>query len=152
MPGPYATSEQLAGYWHALSDADAARATVLLGAAGDLIDERPGSADFVPTALKWVSLDMVKRAMIASANGEGVNSVQQGMADMTANVAFANPMGNLYITPRELARLIGQQPPTGSIKQTNHAHAPRQIWNSQYGQWGDQGPWCGEDGGSDACP
>lgn len=146
MPGPYAVAAQLAGYWRTLSDAELARATVLLGAAGDLIDEKPGSANFVETALTWVSLDMVKRAMIG---GGGVNSVQQGMADMTAQVQYANPMGNLYITPQELSRLIGPRAPTGSIKPTNHARAPREIWNNQSRHF--LGLDRGEDDG-DGCP
>lgn len=127
-PEPYATAAELAAYWRPLTDAEIARATVLLRAARDLIDEQAGSADFVQTALKWVSLDMVKRAMIG---GGGVTGGSQSMADITATVQYANPMGSLYIRDRELSRLIGPHPPTGSIKMASNARVPRHIWNRQ---------------------
>lgn len=128
MSGPYAAAADLVAYWRTLSDAETARATVLLGAAGDLIDEQPGAADFVETALKWVSLDMVKRAMIG---GGGITQGSQAMADMSASNTYFNPVGNLYLTSQELRRLIGPTPPTASIKPTNNSRVPTQAWNYQ---------------------
>ena len=127
-PVGYATAADLAAYWRPLSEAEVARATVLLGAAKDLIDEMAGSATFVVTALKWVSLDMVKRAMIG---GGGVTGGSQAMADITVTQQYANPMGNLYITDGECRRLRGPLPPTGSIMPTNNARVPHRIWNRQ---------------------
>jgi hypothetical protein len=128
MPGPYATSDDLGEYWRTLSDAEQSRADVLLGAAGDLIDEQPGAADFVPTALKWVSLDMVKRAMIG---GGGASSGSQSMADMSVTVQYVNPVGNLYLTRQELQRLVGPTPPTASITPTSNVRVPQTFWNIQ---------------------
>lgn len=128
MPGPYATATELERYWRPLSDAERSRAETLLDAVGDLIDEQPGSANFVESARLWVSLDAVKRAMIG---GSGVTNVDQSMADLTANVRYANPMGNLYLTGPELRRLAGHTGGAFSLALTSNARVPGQPWNYQ---------------------
>jgi hypothetical protein len=141
-PGPYATQTDLAGYWRVLSSAEQTRATVLLGAAADRINELPNAANFVSSACHWVSLDAVKRAMIVGA-AEGVKSLDQSMAGMSVNQAFVNPMGALYITAREINRLrgrVGQS--AGSVVLTSRVRVPHEPWNFQpptlpYGQLDD---------------
>jgi len=136
LPTAYATATDLADYWRPLSDGEATRATVLLGYAATLINEQPGAADldgdpaFSPATCKHVSLDMVKRAMIG---GGGITGGSQAMADMTHTVSYVNPVGNLYLTSQELARLQGH-PYTGamgSLTLASNVRVPGHIWNYQ---------------------
>lgn len=129
----YATADELAAYWRPLTDLEAARATVLLQAAGDLIDEHDGSGNFVLSACKWVSLDMVKRAMIGNGSA-GITNQSQGMADMSVSQTFANPMGRLYMEGRELRRLkgLGVESRQFSVTGTNHVRVPYTVWGYQY--------------------
>ena len=129
MPGPYASPDDLQDYWRPLSDGETSRAEILLEAAGDLIDEQRGSDEFVESALKWVSLDMVKRAMIG---GGGVTQGAQSMADMSASVTYANPMGNLYLTRQELDRLAGYTAGGAfSLTLSSNVRVPGEPWNYQ---------------------
>ena len=126
----YDTCNDLAAYWRPLTDAESARAFVLLGAAADLINEQDGAANFKPTALKWVSLDMVKRAMLS--RGDGVTQVSQGMADMSSSTTYANPAGNLYITAKELRRLFGKGGPRAfSLQPSTHTRVSGYPWSWQ---------------------
>lgn len=136
LPAAYASALDLADYWRPLSEAEQARATVLLGYAATLINELPGAADadgnpaFSPATCKHVSLDMVKRAMIG---GGGIGGGSQAMADMTHTVSYVNPVGNLYLTSQELARLQGH-PYTGamgSLTLASNVRVPGHIWNYQ---------------------
>jgi hypothetical protein len=131
VAGLYATASELGAYWRPLSDLESARATVLLQAAGDLIDEQEGSDSFVLTACKWVSLDMVKRAMISM---DGITSQSQGMGDMNVSQTFANPMGRLQLQPRELRRLkgLGVESRLFSLAGTNNVRVPYTVWGYQY--------------------
>lgn len=134
LPAPWATASDLADYWRPLTDAEQAKATTLLGWAAQLLSEAAGADDFDPVVCAQVSMDMVKRAMI---NGTGVSEVtsSQEMADMTASTSarYVNPMGTLYLTSQELARLQGR--PAGgaaaSITLSSNARVPGQPWNHQ---------------------
>lgn len=129
FPGPYATQGDLAAYWRALTDTEQARATVLLGAAADRINELPGAANFTSSARHWVSLDVVKRAMIG---GGGEKSESQAMLGMSVNRTFVNPTGDLYITAKEVNRLRGRfGQSAGSVVLSSHARVPMQPWNFQ---------------------
>ena len=133
QPQPYATATDLAGYWRPLSSAEQERATILLGAAADLINEQPGSADFVATACKWVSLDMVKRVM-ASPGGAGVKDMSESLDNIgSVSYSYVNPAGNLYLTGRELDRLAGRPAGGGafSLPLTSNVRVPSEPWNSQ---------------------
>lgn len=126
----YAAADDLAGYWRPLSDAEQQRATVLLGAAADLINEQRGADDFVPTARKWVSLDMVKRAMLSQS--DGVAQQAQAMTDMSVTQTFVNPAGALYITKDELGRLNGWPAQTAfSVPLKSNVRVPLEPWNYQ---------------------
>ena len=131
MSGPYASADDLAAYWRPLSDLERARADVLLQAAGDLIDEQQGSASFVSTACYWVSLDMVKRAMIGA---DGITNQSQSMGDMNVSQTFANPMGRLQLQPRELRRLkgLGADSRQFALTMTNNVRVPYTVWGYQY--------------------
>lgn len=127
----YADSDELETYWRPLSEAEQDRAEDLLGRAAVLINELPGAANFSAAACAHVSLDMVKRAMVASANGEGVTEQSQAMDDMSATQRFANPMGALYLTAREIARLVGPTPPAFSLTPTSNVRVPVNPWTYQ---------------------
>lgn len=129
-PGPYATFEDLAGYWRALTDAEQARATVLLGAVSDRINELPNAASLVNSACHWVALDAVKRAMIVS--GEGEKTESQSMAGQTVDRTFVNPMGSLYLTGAEINRLRRQTSQSaGSLALSSRVRVPLDPWNYQ---------------------
>lgn len=138
LPDPYATADDLAAYWRALSSAEQDRATVLLGWAAQLINEQPGSADFDPVTCAQVSMDVVKRAMVASINGDGVSDAtsSQSMADMSAATTyrFTNPVGNLYLTSAEVSRLYGRPNggAGGSLTLSSNVQIPRHWWNHQH--------------------
>jgi hypothetical protein len=126
----YADAEDLQAYWRPLSAAEQARANVLFGAAADLINEQRGSDTFVDTAKHWVSLDMVKRAMISAA--DGVRQLDQAMAGITANQTFVNPTGALYLLPAEIQRLNGWPTQTiFSVHLKSNSRVPLEPWNYQ---------------------
>lgn len=129
LPVTYASAAQLAAYWRALSADEQTRATGLFVRAATLINELPGAAGFSPAACEHVSLDMVKRALLSP--GDGVLETTAAMADMSATQHHLNPVGNLYITPREIRRLRGPRPPTGSLTPTSNVRVPGQPWNYQ---------------------
>lgn len=134
LPETYATATDLAAYWRPLSEAEQARATVLLGFAATLINERPGAAEFSPGTCKHVSLDMVKRAML---KGDGVlsDTESQSMADMTAanTRRYLNPAGNLYLTDQEADRLARQFGGGAAMSLTlsSNVRVPGEPWNNQ---------------------
>lgn len=134
LPETYASAAELAAYWRTLSADEASRATTLLGYAAGLINELPGAADadgnaaFSATTCKHVSLDMVKRAMLG---GGGVASVSQSMADMSADVRYVNPVGNLYLSAQERRRLTGSSPAAFSLIPESNVRVPGTVWNSQ---------------------
>ncbi|AHY26926.1 hypothetical protein SEA_NAIRB_10 [Mycobacterium phage Nairb] len=128
LPTAYATVDELQSYWRPLSEAEKARATFLLQRAALRINELPGSKDFNPATCNDISLDMVKRAMLG---GGGVKSESQAMADMSTTQSYVNPVGNLYITGDETARLYGYAPAAFSLTPASNAHVPHQSWNWQ---------------------
>jgi hypothetical protein len=79
---------------------------------------------------KWVSLDMVKRAMLG---GGGEKAESQAMLGMSVNRTFANPMGDLYLTSKEVNRLRGRfGQSAGSVVLSSHAFGFRmEPWNFQ---------------------
>lgn len=132
FPGPYAVQADLAGYWRVLSSTEQSRATVLLGAATDRINELPRAANFVNSACHWVSLDAVRRVMIGGVESDGVKSTDQSMVGLSVSQQFANPMGDLYITDKEINRLRGRLgQAAGSVVLSSRVRVPLQPWNFQ---------------------
>lgn len=102
----FATSDDLAERWRALSPAEEARATVLLGDAAWWLKVwfKPYAADLVALAaadplleegLKILSCNMVRRAM--NSPGDGASASQQVMGPFTAQISFRNPDGSLFV-------------------------------------------------------
>ena len=131
LPGPYADVFELFEYWgRTLTQSEQDRAAVLLGWAAQIILEQPGSGDFDALIAAQVSMDMVKRAMI---NADGINSSSQAMADMSATVRYANPMGSLYLSAAEADRLGGNLGSSGafSVALTSNVRVPCHPWSRQ---------------------
>lgn len=104
----YATTDDLAARWRPLSTAEAARAAALLDDAAVIIDAECPPAD-PPADLdarRIVSCAMVKRAMVAGPDVEGVGSVQQTAGPFSQSTSYSNPAGNLYVTKAD-RRLLG---------------------------------------------
>lgn len=137
LPDPYAEASDLAQYWRSLSTGEQTKATYLLKWAAKRIQELPGHEDFDRVVAAEVSMIMVKRAMIATANDrEGVTDItsNQSMADMSASSTqkFANPLGALYLTPGEKDRLAGREGQRGgSLTLSSNVRIPPEPWNNQ---------------------
>lgn len=138
VPEAYATTGQLATYWKGLTAGETARAGDLLKRAATLINEIPGAvADgepaFSSAACEHVSLDMVKRAMLS--RGDGVIEHTAEMADMSGTDKYVNPAGSLYITEREVDRLLGTLGAPSvqafSVALSSNVRVPGQPWNNQ---------------------
>lgn len=106
----YATVSDLMQRWRLLSDAEQARAEVMLDDAATILDATVDiDEDDAKQAalLKTVSCSMVKRAMVSMA--DGMLGVSQGTisADIYSQTfQFSNPGGDMYLTQME-RRLLG---------------------------------------------
>lgn len=123
MPDPFATPEDLADRWRALSPAEEARAVVLLDDASRLIrgafagiDARIGT-DVDEGDLRMVAANMVKRAMLGT-EVEGVTSEAQTVGPFSVTRQYQNPLGNLYLSATErdlLGGVAAGRPRAGSF-------------------------------------
>lgn len=116
----FATVADLEARWRDLSDAEEARASVLLDDAAAylqaLVEVDPD--DEVQAAnLKMVSCNMVKRAMSSSASDAfGVTNATATMGPFSQQVAYANPSGDMYVSKSERAILGIGTATIGSIR------------------------------------
>lgn len=101
------------------------RVKVLLDDASALIDAQPGftydPTDLTQAAnLKRVTCSIAHRSM-TSGDLDGVTQYQQSAVGISAQVTYANPSGDLYITSQEKRSLgigsgrIGQTDPYGVV-------------------------------------
>ena len=105
----FATTENLEARWRTLSDPETVRAATLLGDAAwwlgvwfkphNLVALAAGDEELAE-GLVILSCAMVKRAMTSGAV-EGAQSTYQMMGPFTAQVAFKNPDGNLFVYEAE---------------------------------------------------
>lgn len=106
----YATVSDLMQRWRLLSDAEQARAEVMLDDAATILDatvDIDEDNEKQAALLKTVSCSMVKRAMVSMA--DGMLGVSQGTisADIYSQTfQFSNPGGDMYLTQME-RRLLG---------------------------------------------
>lgn len=116
----FATVADLEARWRDLSDAEEARASVLLDDAAaylqSLVEVDPD--DEVQAAnLKMVSCNMVKRAMSSAASDAfGVTNATATMGPFSQQVAYANPSGDMYVSKSERAILGIGTATIGSIR------------------------------------
>lgn len=114
MGTPYATAQDLADRWRPLTPAEVERATVLLGDAATRIrvavpdvDARLASGVLDPDVPLLVSVEMVRRAMLAPVDQAPAGQVQQTAGPFSQSVSYTNPTGDLYLTKAEKQMLGG---------------------------------------------
>lgn len=112
---PFATNDDLAARWRPLTDAEKARADVLIADASRMIrrlypdvDSRIASGDLELEDLTAIVCAMVKRVMLAPANLDGVESRSQTTGPFSVSDKFSNPMGNMFLTADEKSILGGE--------------------------------------------
>lgn len=127
----FATPQDLVDRWRPLSPSEMARAGTLLEDAADLIrsefrragwtiDERITAGAVTDRDLLAVSVDMVKRVLMASVDHAPMAQVQQTAGPFSQSGTFVNPTGDLYLIRRDRRRLgLGGQVaftvPMGSV-------------------------------------
>ena len=116
----FATVADLEARWRDLSDAEEARASVLLDDAAAylqaLVEVDPDN-EVQAANLKMVSCNMVKRAMSSAASDAfGVTNATATMGPFSQQVAYANPSGDMYVSKSERAILGIGTATIGSIR------------------------------------
>jgi len=115
MAAAFASATDLAARWRPLTPAEETMADTLLGDASLIVRSECPDVDArlstIPPALdpdvpKMVVCAMVKRAMIAGVDVEGVTNTQQTAGPFSQSMTYSNPMGNLYLTKAE-RKLLG---------------------------------------------
>lgn len=111
----FADVQDLVDRWRPLTSAEADVADTLLFDASMLIRGRfPGidgqvaSGQVDRAILTIVTAGMVKRAMIAPA--DGVASQSEGMGPYSHSQTYANPLGNVFLTAADLVLIQGYLP------------------------------------------
>lgn len=104
---PFATVSDLEARWRGLSEAEQARAAVLLADASALIrDTVPGWGQVSEQTLRAICCAVVRRAMSVDVDlPDGVSSFNETAGPFTQQMSFANPTGDLYLTRAEKARM-----------------------------------------------
>ena len=108
---PFATVADLEARWHPLTDAEHAKAEVLIRDASDMMLDTAADVDAVrQETLTRICCQMVKRAMIAeAANPTGVTQYSQTAGSFSESGTYANPTGDLYLLAAEKRALRGSQ-------------------------------------------
>lgn len=109
---PYATVPDVEGVWRSLSDAEKVLASNLLEVAEVKIDAECPPADPLTDEAqrRVVSMEMVKRAMLAGADSPPIENTAMTAGPFNRSVTYANPMGDLYLTKADRKLLgIGRQ-------------------------------------------
>ena len=108
MSDPFATSTELAAGWRPLTEAEVARADVLLARASRKIRAaKPGIDELITSGgmdaglVGDVACQMVKRAMQGPTDLDGVTQQQESAGSFSFGTTFANPSGDLYLTKTE---------------------------------------------------
>ena len=111
----FASAEDVAARWRPLTSAEESVAEALLIDASLLIrarfpgiDAQSASGQVDPDVLVAVTAGMVKRAMIAPA--DGISQESQGMGPFTHSQSYANPLGNVFLTQADITLILGYMP------------------------------------------
>lgn len=113
---PFATKEQLAAYWRALTGDEPTRADLLLMLAsnrlrltaetdGVNLDAKVAASEAFESTTRWVVMEAVKRAMQTGVDMPSVESYQQTAGPYSENFKYVNPTGDLFFRKSELAAL-----------------------------------------------
>lgn len=132
----FATAQDLADRWRPLSPAEETRATVLLGdaaarirAAVPDVDARIDDGTLDPELPLIVSVEMVRRAMLAPVDQAPAGQVQQTAGPFSQSVSYVNPTGDLYLTRDERRMLGGGRQRASSVDMTPpHTPWPATPW------------------------
>jgi arginine deiminase len=111
MAGSFALVADLEARWRPLTPAERVRAETLLGVASrrvrrkfGTIDARIASGALDPLDVVDVVCDVVKRVLMVG-DREAVRQESETTGPFSKSQTYANPMGNLYFTPDDLAIL-----------------------------------------------
>lgn len=104
---PFATVSDLESRWRGLSEAEQARAEVLLADASALIrDTVPDWPQISDETSRAICCAVVRRAMSVDVGlPDGVSSFNETAGPFSQQMSFANPTGDLYLTRAEKARM-----------------------------------------------
>lgn len=113
---PFATKEDLAAYWRALTGDEPARADVMLGLASNRLrlmgedvdvdlDAKKEASEAYSDTLKWVTMEAVKRALQTPTDAKPVDTYSQTAGPYSENYKFSNPSGDLWFKKSELSAL-----------------------------------------------
>lgn len=124
----FATIEDMANLWRALTETELARAPHLLEVASDTLrqmaqnrglnlDSMLYNGEIYESVLKDVVVAAVGRALRASTTGEPVSQVTQSALGYSVSGTFLNPQGGMFFYDNELARLgLGKRQKLGRIE------------------------------------
>lgn len=120
MVEPFTSVDDVEARWRPLSADEVVIATTLILDASDMIrvrwsdiDDRLAAETVGEHTLRRITANMVKRAMLNTAN-EGVTQQSQGAGVFSVAQTFTNPTGGLYLTAEEVDALNG---PTRKVVQ-----------------------------------
>lgn len=123
MADPYAISDDVAALWRPLTpaeqdqaDALAAGASAVLRARYRDIDTRIAVGSLDAATVTFVVAGMVRRAMIGLTAGDGVTQTSETVGPFSHSQTYANPMGNLYISPTDDLLIRGYRPRAVSME------------------------------------
>ena len=124
----FATIEDMANLWRALTETELARAPHLLEVASDTLrqmaqnrgmnlDSMVYNGEIYESVLKDVVVAAVGRVLRASTTGEPVSQVTQSALGYSVSGTYLNPQGGMFFYDNELARLgLGKKQRLGRIE------------------------------------
>ena len=124
----FATIEDMANLWRALTETELARAPHLLEVASDTLrqmaqnrgmnlDNMVYNREIYESVLKDVVVAAVGRVLRASTTGEPVSQVTQSALGYSVSGTYLNPQGGMFFYDNELARLgLGKRQKLGRIE------------------------------------
>jgi hypothetical protein len=114
-----------------IADALARDASAIIRARFPGIDAQVTSGAVDLDTLTMVTAGMVKRAMVAPA--DGVTSQTDGMGPYSHAQTYANPLGNVFLTASDLVLIIGYQPAASSHGFANDTQLTTSDFGRVYG-------------------
>ena len=106
--GAFATVDDLARRWHALTSAEQGKAEALLDDASDLIRSTcPLWTNASTATLKRVCCAAAKRAMLSGDDTAGISQHTETAGSYSESYSYSNPAGDLYLTASEQSALGG---------------------------------------------
>lgn len=113
----FATVSDLESFWRPLSTEEKAQAVFYLAAGSAMLrakvpglDDKIAAGDVSDELVKFLLLQMVRRAMMSADDGVGVVQEQHTAGPFNYQRSFSNPQGNLYVSKSELSLLgVGVQ-------------------------------------------